>query len=431
MFSWLAVNAIKGWLFEDEARLLYNIASGLSMDGCIVEIGTYRGRSTYVLSLGAAESNRVIYAVDPHEAYNDGHDIYGNDDRRAFIEMLASLQLTNVIIPVGLPSSTVAKGWNKPVAMLWIDGSHHYEDVKADLANWHQYVSAGGYIAMHDTAHVDVSRALNEFLESHTDYTIIDRADSTTVMQKSYTAKPVGTQYDVSVLIPAYNASNTIEKAVLSALHQEGVNVQVIVCNDASTDETEAIIMGLITPDNHLDYCKRFQNQGLAAALNAAADNSSGRYIIELDADDWLEPGCLAKMVAALDANPDVGFVYGQTQYHGESDYLHIPQPYQPGIFWYGFASLYAFMYRREAWDNGCRYRTTCEIEGRKITIQDWDFALQLTEHMRWHGLALRDTLVLNYTYKQGSLTEFTNLHNAEVAAAFVDRWPMVKTKRI
>ncbi len=172
-------------------------------------------------------------------------------------------------------------------------------------------------------------------------------------------------------------------------------------------------------------------NGGLSEALNTAAGYATGRYFIELDADDYLEPGCLAAMVQALDAHPEVGFVYGRTQYHGKSDALFIPQPYRPGIFRQAFASLYPFMYRRAAWDAGCRYRATCEIDGRVVTIQDWDMALQLTEHMRYDGLALPDTLVLHYTYKQGSLTDFTNLHNAQVLAAFKSRWPQVTATRI
>lgn len=238
------------------------------------------------------------------------------------------------------------------------------------------------------------------------------------------------TPIDVSVLIPAYNAAETIEKAVLSAVQQTGVSVEVVVCNDASTDNTIDVLSNL-DGDNNLEYCEHASNRGLASALNTAASRAIGRYFIELDADDWLEPGCLAQLVEALDANPDCGFAYGCTQYHGESDYRHVPRPFDKDVFYHAFASLYAFMYRREAWDLGCEYRMTCEIDGHRVTIQDWDMALQLIENMRYDGITLPQTLVLNYNHRHGSLSDVTNSHSAEVLAAFKERWPQVKAQRI
>lgn len=237
------------------------------------------------------------------------------------------------------------------------------------------------------------------------------------------------TPIDVSVLIPAHNAQDTISKAILSALNQLGVRVEVIVCDDASTDDTGFFCE--FVADRRLHIAHHAYNQGLAAALNTAAGVAKGRYFIELDADDWLEPGCLAQLVEALDANPDHGFAYGCTQYHGESDYLHVPRPFEKTDFYQAFGSLYAFLYRREAWDAGCEYRTTCEIDGRKVTIQDWDMVLQLIENMRYDGLALPSTLVLNYNHQHGSLTDFTNEHNAEVVTAFKERWRKVQAQRI
>lgn len=236
---------------------------------------------------------------------------------------------------------------------------------------------------------------------------------------------------DVSVLIPVYNAAKTIEKAITSAFNQCGVSVEVVVCNDASTDETHEMVAKLFDQYPALMSVLHGHNQGLAAALNSAAQAAHGRYFIELDADDWLHPCALKRMVGALDNNPEYGFAYGQTQYHGLSDYLHIPQAYKDNLFCFGFDSLYAFLYRREAWDSGCKYRTTCEIEGRRITIQDWDMVLQLVYHMRYKPLVFRDLLVLNYTHVEGSLTEFTNIHNGQVVRAFRERWPILVIDRV
>lgn len=422
---------VDGWLNPGEAQLLFTVASSLTLPGCIVEIGSYHGKSTIILGAAAKQHQRMVYAVDPHPAWTepDGVTQHGAEDRVKFLANLVQSGLTDVIVPVGLPSAIAGAGWQESIGLLWIDGNHSYEAVSEDIAVWVKHVAPNGYIAFHDTAHATVSRAVNELL-TDTRYQVVQRVDSTTLIQAQTQPQPA--RPDVSVLIPCYNASETIEKAVLSAIEQTGVSVEVIVCDDGSTalnvSNTYEQIMAY---EGNIKLLNHGENRGLSAALNTAADNASGRYFIELDADDYLEPGCLAKMVRALDDNPQVGFVYGQTQYHGNADFLFTPQPYRSEIFRHGLASLYPFMYRREAWDAGCRYRPTCIIDGRMVTIQDWDMALQLTENMRYDALAMPDTLVLHYTYKTGSLTDFTNAHNAEVLAAFKARWPQVVASKI
>jgi len=69
--------------------------------------------------------------------------------------------------------------------------------------------------------------------------------------------------------------------------------------------------------------------------------------------------------------------------------------------------------------------------EGRLIGVQDYDFALQLTEHMRWQGMALRDVLVLEYNYHEGTLTSLLKKYNAECLAAFKARWPYIQVNQL
>lgn len=422
---------VAGWLYRSEAQLLYTLAGSAGLPGCIVEIGSYQGKSTIMLASAAKECGRKVYAIDPHMEFDNGVDHYGAQDRAAFLDNVVRSGLSATIVPVGLPSDVVAQGWQERIGLLFIDGAHEYEAVKTDIENWVHHVGSGGYIAFHDTGHESVSRALNEFLDNHPSYKVVAREDSMTVLQAPVLER-IAVRPDVSVLIPCYNAAETVQKAILSALDQQGVSVEVIICEDACTDNSHEVLMDVCGSSNgRADFIKHVNNQGLAAALNTTAENASGRYLIELDADDTLAPGCLAAMVKALDEHPEIGFVYGQTQYHGDAEILYTPPPYRREDFNQAFVSLYAFMYRREAWDAGCRYRATTEIDGRKITIQDWDMALQLQEHMRYEGLALPNVKVLDYTYKKGSLTDFTLQHQLETLAAFKQRWPMVTTTRI
>jgi succinoglycan biosynthesis protein ExoO len=101
---------------------------------------------------------------------------------------------------------------------------------------------------------------------------------------------------DVSVITPAWNAGKTITRAMTSALSQTGVSVEVIVADDASTDDTGQIMIGF--RDERVRYLRLPVNGGPAAARNAAIDVAQGRWIAVLDADDLLLPDRLAKLVA-------------------------------------------------------------------------------------------------------------------------------------
>lgn len=105
----------------------------------------------------------------------------------------------------------------------------------------------------------------------------------------------------VTVLIPAYNAELTIERAMRSALQAD----EVMVVDDGSTDDTFLRAMGA-------QHVVRQENAGPAAALNRAAAGVAVDYLIPLEADDWLEDGAVGALKAALDAGAD--FAYGATK---------------------------------------------------------------------------------------------------------------------
>lgn len=226
---------------------------------------------------------------------------------------------------------------------------------------------------------------------------------------------------DLSILIPARNAEATITRAIDSALSQCGVNVEVIVLENGSTDATETAAKSIV--DDRVTVVSCGNLQGTGQALNAAAALAEGSYFMELDADDWLERDSLAPLVCALNAAPPaVGFAYGATRYHGSLEHLYIPPPFARADFYQANTSLYPFVYRRAAWDAGCRYADL--IPGLGTSMQDWDFVLQLIEHMRYDGLAFRHT-VLHYQYNRGSAGQVALRENsARFAAVLRQRYP-------
>ena len=100
---------------------------------------------------------------------------------------------------------------------------------------------------------------------------------------------------DVSVIIAAWNAERTVARAIRSACAQQGIAVEVIVADDASTDATAAVVQAIGDP--RLRYLPRLANGGPGAARNTAIAAARGAWIAVLDADDALLPGRLAGLV--------------------------------------------------------------------------------------------------------------------------------------
>lgn len=111
---------------------------------------------------------------------------------------------------------------------------------------------------------------------------------------------PPDTGPDVSVVIAAYNAADTIGEAIRSAAAQEGVTVEILVVDDCSTDETRATVAALGAPG--LTLLPLDRNRGPGGARNAGFAAARGRWIAVLDADDTMRPDRLCRLIAAAEA---------------------------------------------------------------------------------------------------------------------------------
>ncbi len=108
----------------------------------------------------------------------------------------------------------------------------------------------------------------------------------------------------VSVILPVFNAERYIAPAVLSILDQTFRDFELIIINDGSTDQSQAILEKLAAGDDRVRLISR-PNTGYVPALNEAIELSTGEFIARMDADDICLPDRLAKQVAYLRANPD------------------------------------------------------------------------------------------------------------------------------
>ena len=96
----------------------------------------------------------------------------------------------------------------------------------------------------------------------------------------------------ISIIIPAYNAEKYIEECVNSTISQTYKNIEIIVVNDGSTDQTADIISALAKKDNRIKLFNK-TNGGVSSARNYGIEKSRGEYIFFIDSDDFIDPNCV------------------------------------------------------------------------------------------------------------------------------------------
>jgi predicted O-linked N-acetylglucosamine transferase (SPINDLY family)/glycosyltransferase involved in cell wall biosynthesis len=114
----------------------------------------------------------------------------------------------------------------------------------------------------------------------------------------------------VSICIPTYNGAAFIGEAIQSALAQTYPNIEVIISDDGSTDETIAIAQSFTSQTSADFRIILHRNYGLSQNWNFCISQAKGKYIKFLFQDDFLAPECIAKMVAVAEQNPKIGMVF-------------------------------------------------------------------------------------------------------------------------
>lgn len=162
----------------------------------------------------------------------------------------------------------------------------------------------------------------------------------------------------LSVLINNHNYGRFVDRAIDSSLSQQAADVEVIVIDDGSTDLSRSVL------ETYGDRVKLIfqENQGQAAAINAAVKLSSGEILCFLDADDWWAPGKLSATAAAFRSHPRASLVYHRLQpvlADGSFNSKPIPRTLCSGDLsprltksagWWPFPMTSAIAVRRSAW---------------------------------------------------------------------------------
>lgn len=177
---------IEGWLTYNESRFLFDAASKLKNKGVIVEIGSYKGKSTAFIGNGAKISGiKKVYCVDPHigsEKLREKLGVYNSFQE--FQRNCALSEIDQLVIPIIDISENAIKTFNEDIEMLFIDGDHEYPAVKLDFDLWCPRLLIGGIICFHDTNLAGPKKVVLDLVLKSKNFKNAGRADSIIYAEK-------------------------------------------------------------------------------------------------------------------------------------------------------------------------------------------------------------------------------------------------------
>jgi glycosyltransferase involved in cell wall biosynthesis len=179
----------------------------------------------------------------------------------------------------------------------------------------------------------------------------------------------------VSVIIPCYNHARFLDEAIASVQQQTYRNIEIIVVDDGSTDDTKAVA------SRHPDViCIHQKNAGLSAARNRGIDQAKGEYLVFLDADDYLYSDAIEYNLKELKGHPEWAFVSGwhdkvdEWRYPVDQDELEVvSENHYEKLLFGNYIGMHAtVMYQRWVFDE-FRYDTSLKA------CEDYDLYLSVT----------------------------------------------------
>lgn len=196
----------------------------------------------------------------------------------------------------------------------------------------------------------------------------------------------------VSVIMPVYNTAGYIKEAIESVLQQTYTNLELVIVNDGSTDNTPEIILSFTDP--RIRYIDLVTNRGRGFARNHAISNCRGAYIAVCDGDDIQLPERIEKQVRFLEANPGIDIIGTQILHfvdgHPPSRLYHFPEApeaiamrYKKGVMGIAHCSvlLRSRCFEEERYDDSLAY-----------SVEDLELFLRLNRKHKM--VSLPDALV-------------------------------------
>lgn len=178
----------------------------------------------------------------------------------------------------------------------------------------------------------------------------------------------------VSIVIPCYNQAQYLEEAVQSAITQTYANIEIIILNDGSTDESEQIALTLQAQYPQVRLLTQ-KNKGLSQARNAGISEANGTYILPLDADDKLHQKMITQCMSVM-SKCNVDIVYTDLQQFGEKYDIRHRAAFRNNHLLYENLPPQASLYKKEVWETCNGYK-----QNMKEGYEDWEFWINAYKH--------------------------------------------------
>lgn len=186
----------------------------------------------------------------------------------------------------------------------------------------------------------------------------------------------------VSIVLPTYNGSRYLSESIQSCIDQTCRNWELVIVDDASTDETPSIIARFVGADPRITSVRHPVNRKLPAALNTGFSKAKGEYLTWTSDDNLYRPEALETMAGFLDSHPDVAMVYADnTEIDEDGRPLRLTTVGDPEELVYRNVVHCCFLYRREVHERLGGYSEAFFL------AEDWDFWIRAGMRFRFAPL--------------------------------------------
>ena len=204
----------------------------------------------------------------------------------------------------------------------------------------------------------------------------------------------------VSIIIPCFNQGEWIKEAVESAVNQTYKNVEIVIINDGSTDNSEDVIHSLCEKYPDIVFINEKKNHGVVYARNKAIQMASTEYILPLDADDKIALSYVEKAVKILEENPNIGIVYSRARIFGTKNKEWKLAEFSREKILYSNCIFASAMFRKSDFEKIGGYK-----EYMKDGWEDWDLWLSFIE-AGFEVHRIDEVLFFYRKYKQASRSD-------------------------
>lgn len=120
----------------------------------------------------------------------------------------------------------------------------------------------------------------------------------------------------VTIAIPTYNRAHLLARSILSAQQQTHKNIEIIISDNNSSDDTESVCRNLAANDNRIHYFRQSRNIGGTENFNWLLSRGNGAYFMWLGDDDWIDINYVESCLSTLNGDPSLAFASGQPIYY-------------------------------------------------------------------------------------------------------------------